>query len=101
MDRHSTGSVKFYLTVETAADTALAGDRVLLQANGKDPFMTKALHPDHHTAMPLGRIDHTSIIGRKTRDTVKTHRGADVRVYMPTLAEHVTMTPRIVTPVSK
>ena len=46
-----------------------------------------------------GDILHSEIIGKKTRDSVRSSRGADLRVYFPTLAEYVTMTPRIVTPV--
>lgn len=46
-----------------------------------------------------GDILHSEIIGRNSRDLVRSSRGADLRVYLPTLAEYVTMTPRIVTPV--
>ena len=47
-----------------------------------------------------GHISHSEIIGRNERDIVKSNRGADLRAYLPTLAEYVTLTPRIVTPVS-
>lgn len=46
-----------------------------------------------------GYILHSEIIGRNSRDLVRSSRGADLRVYLPTLAEYVTMTPRIVTPI--
>ena len=47
-----------------------------------------------------GDISHSEIIGRNERDLVKSSRGKGLRVNLPTLAEYITMTPRIVTPVS-
>ena len=47
-----------------------------------------------------GDIAHSEIIGRDERDLVKSSRGKGLRVNLPTLAEYITMTPRIVTPVS-
>lgn len=75
-----------------------AGCRVMLQLKGKDPFMTKELRRDGKTNLQHGYILHSEIIGRNSRDLVRSSRGADLRVYLPTLAEYVTMTPRIVTP---
>ncbi|KAL9133203.1 MAG: hypothetical protein Q9175_005620 [Cornicularia normoerica] len=61
--------------------------------------MTNELHQDGKTNLQHGHILHSEIIGRNTRDLVKSSRGADLRVYLPTLAEYVKMTPRIVTPI--
>lgn len=47
-----------------------------------------------------GNILHSEIIGRNTRDLVRSSGGANLRVYLPTLTEYVTLTPRMVTPVS-
>lgn len=60
--------------------------------------MTNVLRQDGKTNLQHGDILHSEIIGRNTRDLVRSSRGADLRVYLPTLAEYVTMTPRIVTP---
>lgn len=78
----------------------VAGDRVLLQIRGTEVFMTKRLDPEETTSCQLGGIKHSDIIGKKSRDTVRSTTGRDVRVYLPTLAEYVTLTPRRVTPVS-
>ena len=81
-------------------DTLAAGDRVLLQPKGRDAFMTKKLELEGSTAMQQGSVKHAEIIGKRSRDTVKSTRGVDIRAYLPTLAEYVAFTPRIVTPVS-
>ena len=61
--------------------------------------MTNKLDPDETTTLQLGGVKHSEIIGKKSRDTVKSTRGHDIRAYLPTLAEYVTLTPRKVTPV--
>lgn len=62
--------------------------------------MTKRLELDGSTGCTSGNIQHADIIGKRSRDTVRTTRGIEMRIHIPTLAEYVTMTPRIVTPVS-
>ena len=47
-----------------------------------------------------GDISHSEIIGKNERDLVNSSKGKGFRVNLPTLAEYITMTPRIVTPVS-
>ncbi|KAH6620377.1 S-adenosyl-L-methionine-dependent methyltransferase [Boeremia exigua] len=45
-----------------------------------------------------GVIDHASIIGKETRQVVRSSKGFEFRVHEPTLAEYVRLTPRLVTP---
>lgn len=66
---------------------------------GKDAFMSKKLDPAETTAIHAGGLRHSDIIGKRSRDTVRSTKGHDVRAYLPTLAEYITMTPRKVTPV--
>ena len=87
-----------HLTFHT--DANLAGDRVLLQLKGKGVFMTKKLNPKSTTTFQTSSVKHAEIIGKKSRDTVESSRGHDIRAYLPSLAEYVTLTPRMVTPVS-
>lgn len=46
-----------------------------------------------------GVIDHANIIGKETRQIVRSSKGFEYRVHEPTLAEYVRLTPRLVTPV--
>ncbi|KAI9668689.1 MAG: hypothetical protein M1829_005302 [Trizodia sp. TS-e1964] len=46
-----------------------------------------------------GNIDHNSIIGKRFRDLVKSHKGFEFRIHQPTLAEYITLSRRIVTPI--
>jgi len=78
-----------------------AGDRVLLQPKPRDPFLSKILRPDGRTSTQHGELMHANIIGKRTRDTVMSSRGTELRVFLPTLADYVTLTPRNVTPVSR
>ena len=72
---------------------------MLLQAKGKNAFMTKTLHPESTTPLPAGNVKHADIIGKRSRDTVRSSKGLDLRVYLPSLAEYTRLTPRMVTPV--
>jgi len=84
------------LTVETENDI------VLLKRRGSDdakPILTRRLRPGGKIETHRGTIDHTSLIGKEIRDVVYTTKGVGYRVYQPTLAEHVTLSPRMVTPV--
>ncbi|KAF2997414.1 hypothetical protein E8E13_005577 [Curvularia kusanoi] len=45
-----------------------------------------------------GVIDHANIIGKETRQIVRSSKGFEYRVHEPTLAEYVRLTPRLVTP---
>ena len=66
---------------------------------GKDAFMSKKLDPEETTSLLVGGLKHSEIIGKRSRDTVRSTKGHDVRAYLPTLAEYIKMTPRKVTPV--
>ncbi|KAL9130946.1 MAG: hypothetical protein Q9217_000992 [Psora testacea] len=84
--------------LEPKAPKDTVGDRVLLRYKDS-AHLTKPLHPEGRTATHLGDFYHGDIIGKQSRDIIKSHKGSEVRVHVPTLAEYVTLTPRIVTPV--
>lgn len=63
-------------------------------------FLTKPLVSFKTSVTRHGAIPHASLIGARVRDTVTTSKGSEYRVYEPTLAEYVRLTPRLVTPVS-
>ncbi|KAF2501067.1 S-adenosyl-L-methionine-dependent methyltransferase [Lophium mytilinum] len=46
-----------------------------------------------------GEVPHSNIIGKRIRDIVLAKKGHEFRVYEPTLAEYVRLTPRVVTPI--
>jgi tRNA A58 N-methylase Trm61 len=93
------------------------GDRVVVQ--GKTPFLTKPLQRGKKIGTRRGDVEHGDIIGKATRTVVQSHKGKPFlhlfrfwhrltlglagqkfRVSYPTLDEYVTLTPRLVTPVS-
>ncbi len=77
-------------------------DIVLLKRRGVDdakPILTKALQSTSRIHTHRGSIDHASLIGKEVRDVVYTSKGVAYRIYQPTLAEYVTLSPRMVTPV--
>lgn len=79
----------------------IEGDRALLRYK-ETAFLTRPLQPgDTNTAADHGQISHDHIIGKQVRDLVTTSKGVKLRVHLPTLEEYVTLTPRIVTPVSE
>lgn len=83
--------------------TRTEGDHVVLRPV-KDPFgsgyLSKALASSSFIESHHGKINHSDIIGKRVRDIVTTPKGARFRIHEPTLAEYVSSTPRIVTPVS-
>lgn len=77
-------------------------DIVLLRKKGDDtatPILTKRLKPYGKIQTPRGSIDQASLIGKSIRDVVPTNKRVEYRIHRPTLAEYVTLCPRIVTPV--
>jgi hypothetical protein len=78
------------------------GDTVLIK-EAKDAFtvgkLTKPLSSSGRIETHRGILTHSSIIGKRCRDTVTTSKGVAFRLYEPSLAEYVTLTPRLVTPV--
>ena len=95
--KKSLASYSIHLTCHINAISA--GDRVLLQAKGKGVFLTKKLNPESTTTFQTGSVKHSEVIGKRTRDTVKSSKGHEIRAYLPSLAEYTTLTPRVVTPV--
>ncbi|KAL2048498.1 hypothetical protein N7G274_000410 [Stereocaulon virgatum] len=83
----------------SSSDVIQAGDRVLLQKGGRDPILSKVLRHQGWHNLQYGHVKHTDIIGKRTRDTVTTSRGEVYRLYLPTLADYIKMTPRLVTPI--
>ena len=57
------------------------------------------LQAEKTTHSHRGVINHSNIIGTEARQIVRSSKGYEYRVYEPTLAEYVRLTPRIVTPV--
>lgn len=64
------------------------------------PFFTKPLTKDGFTTNCWGKFQHSSLIGKESREDLVTSSGHRLRVYQPTLEEYVTLSPRLVTPVS-
>ncbi|MCJ1307835.1 hypothetical protein MMC25_001483 [Agyrium rufum] len=78
------------------------GDRVILYPKedpSKTPHLTKALHPDRKVTSRYGDVPHADLIGKRSRDTVITSAGRELRAYMPTLEQYTKLTPRMVTPI--
>ena len=67
----------------------------------KAPMFTKPLRRKRKAISHWGSIDHEAIIGKQARDVVVTSTGRKLRIGKPTLDEYVTLTPRLVTPVSR
>jgi len=63
-------------------------------------ILTKPLKVGAKVQSHRGDYEHSSIIGKKARDVVKSTSKKPARIHIPTLAEYVTLTPRLVTPVS-
>lgn len=81
----------------------LEGDIVLLRridAQDAAVILTKRLKVGGKIHSHRGDYQHSDIIGKKARDVVKSTSGKTARIHIPTLAEYVTLTPRLVTPVS-
>ncbi|KAI4929277.1 uncharacterized protein J4E92_004941 [Alternaria infectoria] len=46
-----------------------------------------------------GVVKHADVIGKEPRQIVRSHKGDTFRIFEPTLAEYVRLTPRLVTPI--
>ncbi|KGQ01011.1 hypothetical protein PAAG_12323 [Paracoccidioides lutzii Pb01] len=73
------------------------GDRVII--NAKNPVLTKPLKKDDQTTVANGTIKHDDIIGKQSRDAVRTTKGSLLRITQPTLEDYIVLSPRHVTPV--
>ncbi|EEH45428.2 uncharacterized protein PADG_01578 [Paracoccidioides brasiliensis Pb18] len=73
------------------------GDRVII--NSKNPVLTKPLKKDDQTTVANGTLKHDDIIGKQSRDAVRTTKGSLLRVTQPTLEDYIVLSPRHVTPV--
>ena len=76
-----------------------AGDYVLLRQGSKAPRLTEALHPHGEIPTSRGILKHATILGKRPRDVVQSQHGQQFRLAVPTMADFVTLTPRLVTPV--
>ena len=89
-------------TKDDGTDCPTEGDIVLLRPS-KDPshsgILTKPLNQSQTIQTKDGALKHSAIIGRRVRDPITSLKGTEYRVYEPSLAEYVSLTPRIVTPV--
>ena len=77
-------------------------DIVLLKRRGNDdtkPILTKGLRPGGKIETHRGTIDHASLVGKEIRDVVYTTKGVSYRIHQPSLAEYVSLSSRVVTPV--
>ena len=61
--------------------------------------MTKRLEIDGKTEFSQGIINHSDLIEKLSPKRIKTHKDHAVEARLPTMAEYITMTPRLVTPV--
>ena len=57
------------------------------------------MKPDGKLNTRKGALSHAELIGKRPRDTVLSTQGESFRLFTPTLAEYVTLTPRLVTPI--
>jgi tRNA A58 N-methylase Trm61 len=57
------------------------------------------LAPKKQSHTHRGVIEHSDIIGKQSRQVVRSTKGSHYRIHEPTLAEYVRLTPRLVTPV--
>ncbi|KAI9737699.1 MAG: hypothetical protein M1818_005703 [Claussenomyces sp. TS43310] len=63
------------------------------------PILTKPIKQSGRIQTPRGSIDQSRLIGRGIRDVVSTNKKVEYRIHQPSLAEYVTLSPRIVTPI--
>lgn len=74
---------------------------ILRQKNNQDNvIVSKPLNSANKINTHKGDIFHADIIGKSPRDLVTSTAGHDFRLHTITLAEYVSMTRRLVTPVS-
>ncbi len=77
-------------------------DIVLLKKKGDTtatPILTKPLRSKGKIQTPRGSIEQSNLIGKGIRDLVSTNSKVEYRIHQPSLAEYVTLCPRLVTPV--
>ena len=81
--------------------TFAEGDLVLLRqkTNQEAVVLTKPLQSGNKINTHKGDINHSDIIGKSPRDIVTTSAGHDYRLHQVTLAEYVSLSRRLVTPV--
>lgn len=61
--------------------------------------MLVKLQASHSAHSHRGVVSHADVIGKEPRQMVTSSKGFSYRIYEPTLAEYVRLTPRLVTPV--
>ncbi|KAG8526923.1 uncharacterized protein KY384_008352 [Bacidia gigantensis] len=66
----------------------IVGDRVLLRYKEKAQ-LTDPLALGRSVSNHLGELKHDEILGKRARDRVATHRGHEIRIHVPTLAEYI------------
>ncbi|KAI4756509.1 adenine-N(1)--methyltransferase-like protein [Aureobasidium sp. EXF-3400] len=67
--------------------------------NQDNVIVSKPLNPANKINTHKGDISHADIIGKSPRDLVTSSAGHDYRIHTITLAEYVSMTRRLVTPI--
>ncbi|KAI4841389.1 adenine-N(1)--methyltransferase-like protein [Aureobasidium sp. EXF-8845] len=84
-----------------ALTTFVERDIVILRQklNQDNVIVSKPLNPANKINTHKGDISHADIIGKSPRDLVTSSAGHDYRVHTITLAEYVSMTRRLVTPI--
>jgi tRNA (adenine57-N1/adenine58-N1)-methyltransferase len=82
--------------------TFVERDIVILRQklNQDNIIVSKPLNPANKINTHKGDISHADIIGKSPRDLVTSSAGHDYRIHTITLAEYVSLTRRLVTPVS-
>ena len=76
------------------------GDRALLYFKSQRLLLTKPLRRDDKTATKYGDVRHDNLIGKHIREIVSIGKNRELWARLPSLEEYITMTPRLVTPVS-
>ena len=97
---HSKASILHRFLFRIWLTNRTEGDYVLLEEKrqtGTKELLVK-LKPSGALNTHRGIIQHDEIIGKQTRQLVRTSRGL-YRIHEPTLADYVRLTPRLVTPV--
>ena len=77
----------------------LDGDIVLLRGKKDEEGTLLKLEESKAKSTHRGDLNHSDIVGLQSRSYVRSSKGISFRVYEPTLAEYVKLTPRLVTPV--
>ncbi|KEQ60769.1 S-adenosyl-L-methionine-dependent methyltransferase [Aureobasidium melanogenum CBS 110374] len=81
--------------------TFIERDVVILRQklNQDNIIVTKPLNPANKISTHKGDISHADIIGKSPRDLVTSSAGHEYRIHTITLAEYVSLTRRLVTPI--